>query len=917
MKKHFIFILIVSLLLASPFFFTESSFVENKTTAGAFDDTQTVAYDVASQTERKDDATAISIPADAESGDAVKTQLVVSYSDDSLETDEHFISSTGDFYLLEYDTEEEAAAAEAQFEEDEKADDVENPVVMTIMETDSSSLAAESSENRMDDTTTDLYSDVDFGTSLTVASTYLSYGPEAIFADTFADDLLTKYTSVENMPEIVVGIVDTGIDSDHSFLFDRILDYSYTCVTGTADAEDDNGHGTHVAGIIVDTTLDNVKLKAYKVANAEGKGNDYTIAWGINAAVADGVDVINVSMGGEIPSGYTATVLKAAVANATAAGVLVCVAAGNDNADADTYMPASFTGAFTVAAVNNNSTKASFSNYGDCVDIAAPGVSINSSWSDGSYQMESGTSMATPFVAAAAALLLSSDPTESVTEIKYLLSDYATDAGTTGWDEFYGNGVLNLSDIGAEDCLLSFDANGGSEVSEVLTVHAGDVCPTLPTTTQYGKDFLGWYDTDGNLISAGDIINVVGSMKLTAGWSTDTYSVTLDANGGSCSPTSITATFATSYQDLPTPSRIGYSFDGWYTSTGTEIQNADILTFPWDITLTARWSANTYIVTLDAKGGNCTPASITVTYDGTYCDLPTPSRIGYSFNGWYTSTGNKIVSSTAVSITSDITLTARWTVSDYTITVSSGENGNISPSTSSVSYDSSKTFTIIPDSGYRIECVTVDGVNVGAVSSYTFSNVRANHTISAIFSQDIFFNDVCSSAWYFDSVQKAVTWGLFNGTSSTKFSPDSVMTRAMFVTVLYRYEGSPVVSGTMAFSDLAHDYYYDAVLWAFQNGIVSGTSATTFSPNVAVNRQQMVVFLYRYCCNYKEYDVSFLADLSGYSDTNKIDSYAVTAMKWAVAEGYISGTSQTTLSPQTLATRAQVAKFLVNFVDSL
>lgn len=764
MKRSLICVFVVILLLALPCVVAESSFRGDDIKDAFTSDAAAVVDDTLAQETEADDAAVSAIPAAAKSGDPIETQLVVAYRDDSLAQDDHFVSSTGDFYLLAYDTKAEAAAAATQFAADDKAENVENPIVMKVMETDASSLKP--LENVVDSLIGTAYD----GTNLTTNATYLSYGPAAINANTFEYDLLTKYTSVENMPEIVVGIVDTGIDSDHPFLAGRISDASYNFITPLENAEDDNGHGTHVAGIIVDTTFSNVKLNAYKVADSEGDGTDYSVACGINEAVADGVDVINVSMGGEGPS----SVLDRAVANATAAGVLVCVAAGNGNTDADNCVPASCDGAFTVAAVDSSLVKAGFSNYGDCVDIAAPGVGINSSYVGGRYVTMTGTSMAAPFTAAAAALLLSYDPTDSVSDLKHLISSYAVDAGTAGWDVEYGYGVLNLFNIASEKYNVSFNPNGGS----------------------------------------------------------------------------------------------------------------------------------------------CTPNSIMVASGGTYGILPTPIWAGHTFIGWYTSSGEKILPASTVSLTSDVTLTARWDDVYNMINVSSGENGGISPSTCSAIYGSDKTFTITPDNGFFIESVTVDGVNVGIVSSYTFTDITANHTISAAFVCYKPFTDVTSSAWYYDAVQKATALGLFTGTSDALFSPDVVMSRAMFVSVLYRYDGSPPVSGTTAFADVPQSYYYDAVLWASQNGIVNGTSATTFSPDTAVDRQQMVVFLYRYCSSYKGYEVTAAADLSCYSDVNRISFYALTAMKWAVAEGYIKGTSATTLSPQVSAIRAQVAKFLVNFIES-
>ncbi len=1059
MKKYLISIVVVVLLLSLPCIFTESSFVGEQKETAFVHPTVTLITDMVSQEKVAADEGVSGIPADAECGDAVKTQLVVAYSDDSLTYDKHFVSSTNDYYLLEYATAEEAAAAAARFAEDEKAAAVENPIVLNLAETDtSSSLDTRKSEAPF--MTAPLS-----GTGQSTAATYLSYGPEAIDADTFHADLLTKYTSVKNMPEIVVGVVDTGIDTDHDFLSGRILKYSDNFITPANNAEDDNGHGTHVAGIIADTTFDNVKLNAYKVTDNYGFGTDYSVASGINAAVADGVDIINVSMSGQ----GTSAVLDRAVADATAAGILISVASGNTNTDADACVPASCPGAFTVAAVNSNLERASFSNYGDCVDIAAPGVNINSSCVGGSYMTKTGTSMATPFVSAAGALLLSYDADTDLSEIKHLLSSYAVDYGTAGRDEYYGYGILDLSYIVSGNCVISFDANGGSTVNDILMVSANSVCPTLPKTKLKGNTFLGWYRNDGTLVSAGDILGDVGRLNLRACWTLKIYKVTLDANGGSCSPASLIVSCGCSYTDLPTPTWPGHTFTGWFDEAGNQVTKASIVGLSGDTTFTAHWTVNTYTVTFDPAGGTVSPATITVTYgepygilpipalagntfagwytpssakiqnsstvalssditlkarweyakyttyfdanggscstasktvvysstygplptptrtgfvftgwytapdsgelvsssspvrvtgdatvyahwvssgdtayfdaDGGSCSsssktvnyksaygtLPTPTKTGYTFAGWYTPTGMRVTATSNVTNPADITLTAKWNILYYAISVVNGENGSISPSGSSLSYGSSKTFTITPNSGYSVDQVEVDGANLGAITSYTFTDIASNHTISATFVLnntltevlDNPFTDVSSSAWYCNSVQKATQWGLFNGTSSSQFSPEVAMTRAMFVTVLYRYEGSPAVSGSTPFTDLSQSYYYDAVLWASQNGIVNGTTATTFGSNASVTREQMVVFLYRYCGGYKGYHVLDAADLSGYSDANQISSYALDAMKWAVAKGYIKGTSATTLSPQVVATRAQVAEILVKFIESL
>lgn len=176
------------------------------------------------------------------------------------------------------------------------------------------------------------------------------------------------------------------------------------------------------------------------------------------------------------------------------------------------------------------------------------------------------------------------------------------------------------------------------------------------------------------------------------------------------------------------------------------------------------------------------------------------------------------------------------------------------------------------------------------------------------------FTDVPTTSWYYNPVKYVYNAGLFSGTSSTTFSPEMTMTRGMMVTVLYRLAGQPAVSGTLTFTDVAPgSYYYNAILWATRNGIASGYSSTTFGPDDPVQRQQAVVFLYRYA-SMAGYDMSITSGftLTGYSDYSSIASYAVTPMTWAVDKGIISGNGNQ-LFPADNATRAQIATIFYNF----
>lgn len=179
------------------------------------------------------------------------------------------------------------------------------------------------------------------------------------------------------------------------------------------------------------------------------------------------------------------------------------------------------------------------------------------------------------------------------------------------------------------------------------------------------------------------------------------------------------------------------------------------------------------------------------------------------------------------------------------------------------------------------------------------------------------FSDVRIADWFYNDVKCVYEKGMMAGTAADVFAPNATTTRAMIVTILYRLEGSPAVTGTSAFVDVpAGQWYTDAVNWAAANQIVKGTSATTFAPNDSITREQMAAILYRYA-QYKGYDVTKKADLSGYSDNGQVSAYAKDALAWANAAKLINGVTNTTLAPQGNATRAQVSAILHRFCDGV
>ena len=178
------------------------------------------------------------------------------------------------------------------------------------------------------------------------------------------------------------------------------------------------------------------------------------------------------------------------------------------------------------------------------------------------------------------------------------------------------------------------------------------------------------------------------------------------------------------------------------------------------------------------------------------------------------------------------------------------------------------------------------------------------------------FTDVSTSDWFYNDVAFVYENGLFSGTDSRSFSPNASMTRAMLVTVLYRLEGEPTVTGRSSFTDVRSGAYYEkSVIWAAANGIVTGTDSTSFSPDAKVTREQLAAILYRYA-QYRKLDTDASAKLNSFTDADSVSAYASEALGWAVSEGLINGASGK-LMPKGDATRAQVAAILHRFVKNV
>ena len=271
-------------------------------------------------------------------------------------------------------------------------------------------------------------------------------------------------------------------------------------------------------------------------------------------------------------------------------------------------------------------------------------------------------------------------------------------------------------------------------------------------------------------------------------------------------------------------------------------------------------------------------------------------------------------------------------VTRYDITLADTDNGSITATHKRASKNSTVTITAIPAEGYVVDAVTVtekDGDKVEVTkkddNKYTFKMPASDVTVKVTFKvaptepeqpSGLPFTDVAKDAWYFPAVEYVFNNGLMNGTTATTFAPNVELNRAMMAAVLYNMEGGPACDKSGLFSDVADGKWYtDAVNWAASNNIVSGMPDGTYAPDQALTREQMASVLYRYA-EYKGIDVSARADLSTFTDGTTVSPWAQDVVQWAVAEKLMSGNGNE-LQPKGTATRAQVATVLMNYSENV
>ena len=259
------------------------------------------------------------------------------------------------------------------------------------------------------------------------------------------------------------------------------------------------------------------------------------------------------------------------------------------------------------------------------------------------------------------------------------------------------------------------------------------------------------------------------------------------------------------------------------------------------------------------------------------------------------------------------------------ITVEATQGGAVTADPTAAKAGTTVTLTPVPDRGYQVGTVAVTdrfgeavAVTENADGTYVFTMPNGQVTVTVTFEQaPLPFHDVTEGDWFYDAVRYAYENGLMDGVGDNLFAPNSETTRAQLVTILYRLAGEPEPGGDSGFADVAAGTWYtDAVAWAAENGIVNGVSDTEFAPGEDITREQLAAILYRYAA-YQGYGVSQRADLLGFGDAESISGYAQEALSWAHAQGLVLGFEDGSLRPQGTASRAQIAAVLMRFLAAV
>ena len=511
-------------------------------------------------------------------------------------------------------------------------------------------------------------------------------------------------------------------------------------------------------------------------------------------------------------------------------------------------------------------------------------------------------------------------PPQETTADGYHINWYQGDAEVSYDFSTPVTGDITLTAAWENTYRITFDTAGGTAVAPIMQVYNTTVTAS-EATTKTGYTFKGWNPAT---VPMKDI-------TVTAQWTANEYDISYEGMEGAeyagTLPTTHTYDTETA---IPTPIKTGYTFVGWQVNGEGELKENLTLgatDYTDTITLTAVWTPNVYNVTLDTNGGTIREGNVTEYTYGVGATLPTKvTRSGYYFIGWYDNEAfrGKPVSEITTTDIGDKTFYAGWiaisATPTYPPTTEETEGGTVTVLPKSPAQGVTVTITPTPDEGYAVDQVIVTDKNGDPVEvtdngdgTYSFKQPSGKVTISVTFAEieqpgGNPFVDVPADAYYYDAVLWAVENGVTEGTNAdgTLFSPNDPCTRAQVVTFLWRAAGSPEPESLRSLSDVPADAYYaKAVAWALENGITTGTGDGLFSPDAVCSRAQIVTFLWRAQQSPAAGSANPFLDVAS-------DAYYTDAVLWAVKNGITVGTNAagTTFSPDDDCTRAQIVTFL-------
>ena len=472
------------------------------------------------------------------------------------------------------------------------------------------------------------------------------------------------------------------------------------------------------------------------------------------------------------------------------------------------------------------------------------------------------------------------------------------------------------------------------------------------STIENGR-FTGEVENNGGEISGGDFLGKVTNTGGTITGGTfsqqpqgfESCAVTFCYGNDEADVTRYAIKNAKISQPSPDPTRTGYSFDGWYADGSS--QKFDFrMPIAADITLTAKWNAIDYAVNVSSSDGGTASASKGTANAGNSVTLTATPDEGYQFKKWEVTPGSVSIQNNSFTMpASNVEIKA---IFEKKPNSGGGSGGGSGRTYHKMTFETNGGSTIRGLSAARgdvIDLTRYDPTREGyefigwfadaaLTQKITEIKLTGNVTVYAGWREiepvdpetpiepenpEISnpFADVREENWFYDDVLFAYEQRILSGMSADTFAPQAASTRAQIAAIFYRMDGSPAVEGSNSFADVAQSaWFYDAVTWAEQNGILNGYGNGSFGANDSVTREQLAAIFYRYA-QFKGLDMKNAGDLEAFADKNDASDWAQTALAWAVENGILSGKGDNRLDPEGTATRAELAAMLHRFAENI